>query len=275
MEWSGHGWSWRSLSEKPSHATLGPYDSLRSDSAVTADGLFAAYRFEGAQGARPQLAVIDARQHAVRPLDVYFSPDTVVSAKAITADGQRVAYLEGNDLVFVDTSNGKTRRVHLDTVIPRLPNGAMIVSIAWAGDAIEVVVGDALWSIDANSGAASALGGDGPLPGGWSMIPRLSRSPDGRLLAIKTRFGAFVRADGGAWRQLFSGGDTKEGPGTGVVWSPDSCLLAFVGDVDGAIVVAAADGSGAYDLVRGSDRTWLRPLGWLSDGSLAYIVGYY
>jgi Tol biopolymer transport system component len=111
-------------------------------------------------------------------------------------------------------------------------------------------------------GAAPAIGGE------------VQWSPDGSLIAFDTGSGAFVvRPDGTSLRRVMA-------DGYGIVWSPDSRLLAVAGPAGpmfGDVSVVRVDGGGLRRIARcpctfrGASG---QSLAWSPDGSrIAYVSG--
>ena len=217
-------------------------------------------------GSPRALVVIDAKG-AVGPtiaqaLDGRWSPD-----------GARIAFVRREPglgrALFVAGSDGRgpTRIAthlaafswsHDGTRLAYMRAGASGLFIAAAsGGAAPRQVAIAAWV-----GAPPAIGGD------------VQWSPDGSLIAFGTGSGVFVvRPDGTSLRQVMAGG-------YGMVWSPDSRLLAVAGPAGptfGDVSLVHVDGSAPRRIAhcpctfRGATG---QSLAWSPDGSrIAYISG--
>jgi Tol biopolymer transport system component len=231
--------------------------------AFSSDGACIAYWARASTQGQLQLFVLDLASNQGRALDV-FTKEASGMQLAMSPDGAGVAYLAGDHLVVVDVATGERREYE--------SLGVQTAAFEFAsGDAIDIVAGGALRRLDLASGVMSPAGAP-PLPGGWRGSVTLSRSPDGSRLVAATAFGVFVQEADGDWRQVNSAGDEVGAEPARITWSADSSQFAYTGGGSSGLVVASADGSEAYELVRGDLGRLIRVLGWLADGRVVYAV---
>lgn len=278
------GWGWSSFADGvvtalPQQGDARPETALETASAISPDRSMVGYWVPGAVKPEVTLQLLDLRTGTVAS-SVATSQQTKGMYLAMSPDGKRVLYPEGDALVAVDVPSRSTLRIALQRL--GNPAGIGIVSSAThgPGGTFEVVVGDRLWRIDPISGDAQVVTAQQPSPGGWRSPIELSRSPNGQRLVALTTFGLFELQPDGSWRLASGAGiDNKSPGGTSIVWSPDSRHVAYLGS-DGlggpgafGIVVVGLDGSGAYELVkRDVYGGQLKLLDWLPDGRIVYAL---
>ena len=277
------GWAWSSFADGavtplPQQGEARPEAALETAVAVSPDRSVAAYWVPGPSKPEVTLQLLELRTGAVTS-SVATSSQMKGMYLAMSVDGKRVLFPDGDALVAVDVLTRSTVRIPLRRL--GHPAGIGIVSSATygPGGTFEVVAGDKLWRIDPASGDARVVTDRQPSPGGWRSSVQLSRSPDGQRLVALTAFGLFELQLDGSWRLASGVGLDSRGPvATSIVWSPDSRRVAYLGSegpgVPGAlgIVVVGLDGSGAYELVKQSTGHEMRVLGWLPDGRIVYAV---
>jgi Tol biopolymer transport system component len=265
-------WTWSSLVDRSTQPLPHPEAPVPTDKAApgfSSDARHLAYWSPTSTQGQLQLYVLDLATDEARALDV-FTDEAAGMHLAMSPDGRRVAYFDGDELVVVDAATEQSQRFAVaDVGYDPLAGHSSAFEFASA-DAIDIVSGEALQRLDLTSGAVSVNGAP-PLPGGWRGNVTLSRSPDGKHLVAVTAFGVFIQQAGGSWRQVGSGGAFGAEP-VRFAWSPDSSRFAYTGSGSAGLVVASVDGSEAYELVRGESGRPIGVLGWLPDGRIVYAV---
>ena len=271
-------WAWWSLAGAAPQAIPLPAgvadtsDGITEALTLAPDGQKAAYWLRVTpDDQRPRLAKADIEAGTAMLIDVQLQRPGGSIVWSRTSD--RFAFSDGpRTLVIVDAASGATRAIDLAAAgvveAPPLPG---VVALAWdvRGERINLVAGRQLWRLDLATGKATK-GGALPSPGGWWGEVTLSRSPDGKTLAAGTPFGVFVQQDDGTWKRISRAGVGEfQSP---LVWSPDGSQVAYASRGITGIVVARADGTGAYELVSPWPSGPLRVLSWLPDGRVAYAV---
>lgn len=268
-------WAWLSLVDGATEPLPRPDGATPADkvtAALSADGGRLVYWAGTSTQGTLQLFVLDLDTGAARGLEVFTQESKGVHL-ALTSNGSHAAYLEGGDLVAVDLESGVTRRFALAS----MGYGAMVdhsIAFAWNEDGAEIdaIVAGKLWRADLVSGDVATLADQLPSPGGWRGDIVLSRSPEGRHLVAATSFGVFSLQADGSWKQVSAAIERGQGATARFVWSPDSSRFAYTGGESGGLVVAAVDGSGAYELVRADPARLMRVLRWLPDGRIVYAL---
>ncbi|HEY8492170.1 MAG TPA: zf-HC2 domain-containing protein [Dehalococcoidia bacterium] len=193
-----------------------------------------------------------------KPVSTSWSPDG------------RLALTKGNRLYLAAAPDWRVREVGPFPYVPVYwsPDGQWLAYVD--RDAVKIVRPDLSQERTLVRVDLAALG-----PGGTS-VGAPAWSPDGRLLAYAARDGVYVvEVATGRVRQVAQAGYPDVSWYRLLSWSPDGTALAFspryVFDEHGergaaGIVVAQADGSGAYQLTRGEGVT---VLDWTAEGIIA------
>ncbi len=225
----------------------------------------------------PALVVVDANGKVSPPiashaLDGRWSPD-----------GTRIAFVRHEHglhrVLYVASSDGRT----VTRVADQLQTFG---GFSWSPDGTELA-----YSGQGASGLfiadVSGRGARRPVritvpPGAPAMqVAEVQWSPDGSLIALTSGGAAsgvyVVRPDGTALRRIT---DAADGWWYGIVWSPDSRLLAVAGPAGatfGDVSVVHADGTGVRRIARCSCGLGVasgQSVAWSPDGSrIAYISG--
>jgi len=168
---------------------------------------------------------------------VFVPLGTAMAARGETAvppgkNGARIVFVRGDKLSLMNTDGSGQRQV--------LRHEGAAYDPAWSPDGrrIAVVLGDAIWVIDANGAGRALLAGAPAHAPAWS--------PDGRQIAYEVGRGRalgadiwVMKADGSGKRRLVNGQFPS--------WSPDGSRIAF-DRLGAAVYVMRSDGSGVKRL---------------------------
>ena len=185
---------------------------------------------------------------------------------AWSPDGQKIAFVEGQDVFVMDADGSDRRKLTTDGIVA--PGG-----VSWSPDGRRIAVATVdggLFPIGADASGGRLLLNDP----GWALDP--AWSPDGTRIVVSANPG--LRKSGGRLYVLrLSGGPARRLTHSRLIesepkWSPDGKLIAFEGTDDHHtnIYVIRPDGGGRRELTH--RQVAIGPA-WSPDGKrIAFVV---